>query len=380
MLADLRGDDRLSLVDPFVATWSPDGQRLYTATRAAVSVWGTRTGALEATWALDASVASVREVVVSPDGRWIAVAGHGRPPGANSDVPEMWLLRTGEHPQTTAFSGIHGTLHLTPDGLTLYTDGHAWDLTTGAHRTNLSLATDARWLPDGHRTVVLVPQPTDAGNLYTPILWDAVTGRALHRFPVTTRLSEAVAVSGDGTRLAVLGEGLEVFSTETFARVAHIADVPAVGLISLSYDGRLAVVESLVCVQLLSSAAHDRHCPPPTLSLWNLDRAERLARTPHGAGQGWRFAPGGRYLTGPNTRLVEALLRVDDLTPVVFGNRVRSISPDGRFVLYERGPALAVGALDGSTLPPRPGPSPRVLDPSGGEGPPTRCATATATG
>ncbi|MDO9022294.1 MAG: WD40 repeat domain-containing protein [Deltaproteobacteria bacterium] len=349
-LVDLRGDDRLAVAEGFAVAWSPDGERLYTATRAAVLVWGARSGALEATWPLGAPMDSVRRVVVSPDGASIGVAGVHRPRGSSADAPVMWLLRTGEHPLATAFPGVGGALHLTADGRRLVTHGHAWDLATGEHRATPTPAGTTLWLPDGLRAVVITSQQTGPRTLYTPALWDAATGRELHRFP-SAEIPDAVALSADGERVAVLHDGLDVFSTRTFERVARLTDVPSVGLVSLSRDGHLAVVGTLLCASLLSSSSTEARCPPPTLTLWDVDRATRLARTDRGAGSHWNFTGDDRFLTGPDTRLVDELLRVDGLAPVSFGERVRSVSPDGRFVLYERGPSLAVAALDGASLP-----------------------------
>jgi WD40 repeat protein len=349
-LVDLRGDDRLAVADGFATAWSADGEHLYTATRTAVLVWGTRSGALEATRPLGAPMDSVRRVVVSPDGASIGVAGVNRPHGSSADAPVVWLLRTGEHPLATAFPNVGGALHITPGGRRMFAHGHAWDLATGGHRATPAPAGTTLWLPDGLRAVVITSQQTGPRTLYTPTLWDATTGRELHRFP-TAEIPDAVALSADGERVAVLHDGLDVFSSRTFERVAHVSDVPAVGLVSLSRDGRLAVVGTLLCASLLGSSAINARCPPPTLTLWDVDRATRLARTDRGAGSHWHFTGDDRFLTGPDTRLVDELLRVADLGPVAFGERVRSVSPDGRFVLYERGPSLAVAALDGAPLP-----------------------------
>lgn len=349
-LVELRGDDRLAVADGFATAWSPDGERLYTATRAAVLVWGTRSGALEATWPLGAPMDSVRRVVVSPDGESVGVVGALRPPGSSADAPVTWWLRSGEHPSATAFPNVGGALHVTADGRRMVTDGHAWELTTGEHRATPAPAGTTLRLPDGLRAVVITSQQAGPRTVYTPTLWDAATGRELHRFP-TAEIPDAVALSADGERVAVLHDGLEVFSSRTFERVAHLTDAPSVGLVSLSRDGHLAVVSSLRCVSLLASTATEARCPPATLTLWDVDRATPLARTDRGAGSHWHFTGDDRFLTGPDTRLVDELLRVDGLAPVAFGERVRSVSPDGRFVLYERGPALAVAALDGAPLP-----------------------------
>lgn len=77
----------------------------------------------------------------------------------------------------------------------------------------------------------------------------------------------------------------------------------------------------------------------------------RLARTDRGAGEGRVFTGDRRFRTGLDTRPVDELLHVDGLAPVALSDRVRSVSPDGRFALHDNGPALAVAALDGPLLP-----------------------------
>jgi WD40 repeat protein len=354
-----RGDDRVAIAEDFIATWSPDGAHLYTATRGAVRVWAVPSGVLEATWPLGAPVERLHAVAASADGAFIGVVGYNRPPRASVDVAVTWLLRTGERPSATPYAGVGGVLHVTADGRAMFTEGHAWDLATGAHRETARPPGLARWLPDGRRAVVLTSTPGPHGSTYTPAMWDAGSGRVLHTLP-TTQLPDAVALSGDGERVAVLHGRLDVFSTRSFERVARVDEVPSVGLVSLSHDGHLAVVESLRCVVLASASSAVDRCPAAALDLWDLDHATRLARTAQGAGEGWHFAPDGRHLTGPDTRLVTELLRVPELTPVAFGDRVRSLSPDGRYLLSEHGPALRFEALDGATLAAF-APAPRVV-------------------
>ncbi len=377
-LVDLRGDDRLAVVGGFSTGWSPDGERVYTVTRTAVLAWGTRSGALEASWPLAAPVSSAQQVLVSPDGTSIGIGGFTRAPGDSDSAPMVWLIRTGEHPVVTTFPGVEGALHISADGRRMVAAGHAWDLTTGEHRTtptppysHFSLS----WMPDGLRAVVITRQPAREGNVYTAVLWDAVTGREIHRFP---RVGTPAAVSADGERVALLHGSLDVFSTRTFERVAHLTDIPDRASVSLSPDGRRAVVETGHCPIHISmfpgcpspwlepwdpgrsfpepAAPCDDHsawqrCPPPSLDLWDVDRAVRLARTNRGAGDGWAFNGDGRFLTQSEWPEFQEIIRVDGLAPVALGDRVRSVSPDGRFALYENGPTLALAILDG---PPRP--------------------------
>jgi hypothetical protein len=78
-LVDQRGDDRLAFADRFATAWSPDGEHIYTATRTAVLAWGTRSGALEASWPLAAPMDSVAQVVVSPGTMHVAELPPARP-------------------------------------------------------------------------------------------------------------------------------------------------------------------------------------------------------------------------------------------------------------------------------------------------------------
>jgi WD40 repeat protein len=244
-------------------------------------------------------------------------------------------------------------------------NGHAWDLPAGTHGVTRPIDKETLFLPDGRRALVFVRRTPHPRATYVPELREIGSGQTLHRFPAVDS-SIRVALSGDGQRVAVLDGALSVFSTETFERVAQVTDLEGAGWVHLSHDGRRAVVETLSCISLLGGGAGSApRCPPPHLAVWDLDRTERIFRGERGAGNGWVFTRDGRFLTGPETRLVDAIIRVEDGAVLQYGTRIRSISPDARWVLFDAQSGLDLASLDGSGAPPPLSRALRVLARSG---------------
>ncbi|UQA63078.1 YgiT-type zinc finger protein [Polyangium aurulentum] len=359
-LLEVRGDDRLGFVGHFVSAWSSDGERLITATEHGILIWKTRTGELERI--LDLGALIPQAVVLSPDEQWIAVSGSTSVGGAAS----VWLIRASGETPAQRFPGIGGELQFTPDGRRMFTNGHAWDLPAGTHTATTPIGGMMRLLPDGRRALVFVPRtPPSPFDTYFPELRDIGTGRTLHRFPAVDS-SIRVALSGDGQRIAVLDGSLSVFSTATFERVAHVTHLEGASMVHLSHDGRRAVVETLKCAGFDGGGrASAPQCPSPHLAVWDLDRAERIFRGTRDAGDGWVFSRDGRFLTGTDWRLFEAIIRVEDGAVLEYGTRIRSISPNARWVLFEAQSGLELASPDGSGAPPSFSRAPRVLARSG---------------
>jgi WD40 repeat protein len=206
------------------------------------------------------------------------------------------------------------------------------------------------FLPGRERGVVFVRQGKWPKEMVTPELRDMATGNVLHRFPQLDS-STGASLSADGKRLALLYEGkLSVYSTETFERVAFVPDAGKAQMVHLSHDGKRAVVEVLMCAVALSSEATDMSwCPTPELTLWDLEKNEKLIQTQRGSGDGWVFTPDGEYLTGPETRLVDHIIRIRDGKELRFGSRIRTISPGSRRVLFESKLGFELAALDGQS-------------------------------
>jgi WD40 repeat protein len=90
------------------------------------------------------------------------------------------------------------------------------------------------------------------------VVWDVESGRALRRVPAQRTRKIAVAVSGDGRRVAVGGRGFSVTDIESGEMLANLAGIEDIASISLSPDGRLALCcfDDKVC--LFDLAAHQR--------------------------------------------------------------------------------------------------------------------------
>lgn len=341
-VVEVRGDDRLALVGRFATAWSPDGASLYTATGDGVVEWRTADAHFVRTISLGEPVESIDDVAASPDGAWLAA--RGRRPRENTLT--LWLIRVGASPAVRAYPGAAGALRFTDDHATLLADGARWNLRTGARTATTPRGPRTRWSPDGARALVFVTDHARTDGVTTPTLWDARADRAVHTF-ASVVTEHGAAMSADGRRVAVLHDGLDVFDTTTLARVAHLTDVPATGLVTLSHDGRRVVVSTFLCVVPASFGVtrdDTSHCPPRSMTLWDVDRGTRIAQSDHDVGSEWLYTDDGGFLTGPSTRLVDALLRADDLTTVTFGQRVHGVSPDGRLVLYVDHDRLMLGA------------------------------------
>ncbi len=352
-LLDVRGDDRLALQGHVAFTWSPDGEKLISGSQDGVMIWSAATGVLEKRIPLPRRIENPLRLEVSPDGQWIAfVAYIERENSMAENFTGVFLMRAGGEGEVRLYERTGDSVSFTDDSRRMASYNHVWDLTTGNHKEVKPAKFDyeTKFLPGRVRAIVFVRNEQTAKESVVPELRDIETGKVLHRFPPIDT-SIGAAVSGDGKRLGLLHKGeLSVYSLETFERVADIADVGRAQMLHLSHDGRRAVTETLMCAVALSSEARDMSwCPSPTLTLWDLDKKEKLFQTPRGAGDAWLFTPDGEYLTGPDTRLVEYIIRLRDGKELRFGSRIRSISPGSRRVLYDGKLGFEIGALDGKS-------------------------------
>ncbi len=183
---------------------SPDGTWLATASRdAPVQVWDAVTGTLSRTLA-DHSRSS-KAVAISPDGTWLATADkHG--------TVRIWDAATGTPTRTfTADVEKVNGVTISPDGTRVATSGHGhsvriWDVATG-RTVRIPLRPGrlhALYAPFAH-AVVFSPDGTWLATCgYGAVrIWDAATGRAVHRLTGHVGAVRAVAVSPDGTMLAI---------------------------------------------------------------------------------------------------------------------------------------------------------------------------------
>jgi len=353
-LVDIRGDDRLA-IDGYVAfTWSSDGEKLVSASNDGVILWNAATGVLERRIELPTRFETPVRIVMSPDDQWIAfVAYMLREDQGRIEPPGLFLMRANGQGGVQRFERTGDTMSFSADSRRLAAYTHVWDLAAGTHSavTPTKFEYEAKFLPGRERAVVFVRNDKSPQQQSVIPEWrDVATGNVLHRFP-PLESSIGASLSANGKRLGLLQKGeLSVYSTETFERVAFIPNVGKAQMLHLSDDGRRAVTEVLMCAVPASSDARDMSwCPSPELTLWDLDKNEKLIQTPNGSGDGWVFTPDGEYLTGPETRLVEHIIRIRDGKELRFGSRIRLISPGSRRVLYESKLGFEIGALDGKS-------------------------------
>lgn len=347
-LSDVRGDDRFAIAGYAAFAWSSDGERVISATKDGLLLWSAAKGELLRHIKLDARIERPDRIVMSPDDQWIAFTAD-IPPNSQSKAWEaaLFLVSLNGEPGVQIFRGVGGPMAFTPDSRSLFTYGHTWDLAAGTHAPRPPLNQEVMILPDGARAVLFIRQGISPKQTYTPELRDLASGRVLHRFPALTA-SIAAALSGDGRRLALVRErSLTVYSTESFEPLAHIPGIGDAIFVHLSHDGHRAVVEVLRCSVPLSSGPKEAFpCPEPRLTVWDLDKKEPILQRAQGSGKGWIFSGDGEYLTGPDTRLVDHLIRIRDGADLRFGSRIRALSPDGRRVIYDDHLGFGIASLD----------------------------------
>lgn len=364
-LVDVRGDDRLAINGYVVFTWSNDGEKLVSASNDGVVFWNAATGVLERRIELPTRFETPVRVVMSPDDQWIAfVAYMIREDQGRIEAPGLFLMRADGQGGVQRFERTGDMASFRADSRRLAAYTHVWDLVAGTHSTVTPPKFDYEtvFLPGRERAIVFVRNGKPPRESVMPELRDVATGKVLHRYPPLDS-STGASLSGDGKRLALLYQGkLSVYSTETFDRVAFIPDVGKAQMVHLSHNGRRAVTEVLTCAVLFSSDANDMSwCPSPELTLWDLDKNEKFIQTPRGSGDAWIFTPDGEYLTGPETRLVDYIVRIRDGKELRFGSRIRTISPGSRRVLYESKLGFELAALDGQSLIPVIERAPKIL-------------------
>lgn len=353
VLLDVRGDDRLALQGYVAFTWSPDGEKLISGSQDGVLIWNAATGVLEKRIPIPKRIEHPVRLEVSPDGRWVAMVAYiERQDPSAMTFTGIFLMRTDGAGEVRFYEKVGNEVSFSPDSRRMSSYAHTWDLEKGTD-TQIKLANfeaETKSLPGRERAIVFVPNAKPPRQSVVPELRDFVTRQVLHRFPPIDS-SIGAAISGDGRRLALLQKGeLSVYSLETFERLAVLADVGRAQMVHLSHDGKRAVTETLMCTVALSSEAKDMSwCPKPTLTLWDFEKKEKLFQTANGAGDAWIFTSDGEYLTGPDTRLVDYIVRIRDGKELRFGSNIRSISPGSRRVLYHGKLGFELAALDGKS-------------------------------
>ncbi|HRI67028.1 MAG TPA: WD40 repeat domain-containing protein, partial [Polyangium sp.] len=368
-LLDVRGDDRLTINGYVAFNWSTDGEKLISASNDGVLIWNAATGVLERRIPIPTRIESPVRVVLSPDEKWIAfVAYMLREDQSRLEAPGLFLMRSDGSGSVQRFEGTGDQFSFSADGRRLGTYAHTWDLASGTHRKiePPKFEHEADFLPGRERAIVYVPYEKPPKQTVIPELRDVESGKPLHRFPAVNT-SIGASISGDGKRLGLIQNGLlTVYSLDTFELLVTIPSIGKAQMVQLSHDGHRAVTEVLMCAVALSSDAKDMSwCPKPELTLWDLDTKEKLIQTPEGSGDGWIFTPDGEYLTGPETRLVDYIVRIRDGKELRFGSRIRSISPGSKRVLYDDKLGFEIAALDGKSPVPTFVRSPKMIARSG---------------
>jgi len=365
-LVDVRGDDRLAIDGGVVFSWTNDGEKIISGSNDGLRIWNASTGVMERHIAIPVGVIeNPWRVILSPDEQRVAFMVYLRDSDPSKpSFPGFFLIRTDGQGPVHKIERAGGELSFSADSKRIVAFDREWDVETATVTPikRPKFDHETRFLPGLDKALVFVSNDKPGKQSTIPELRDGVTGSVIHRFPeIQTSISSAI--SGDGKRIAFVHDGqLSVYSSETLQRVAFVPDIGKAQMVHLSLDGKRAVTEVLMCVVLLSSGEKSEYqCPKPEMTLWNLETAAPIWKTPNGSGDAWIFSPDGEYLTGPETRLVDYIIRLRDGKELKFGSRIRSISPGGKRIIYDDRVGFSVAALDGKSPVPSIDRSGRIL-------------------
>jgi hypothetical protein len=196
----LRGHD----AQGYTLAFSADGKLLASGdqTGTGVKLWDTDTGAGLRTFAPSGPL---YQVAVSPDGRWLATAGPGRP-------VTVWDVAKGRVRETLRVGQqFANSVAFSPDGAVLAAGGQEggvrlWDAATGAEIAALAGPPfSVRWLgfhPDGRRLAAASANPGDAPPV---LVWDLPTRQVRHRLDTPVGGVVSGAWRADGRILFLAG-------------------------------------------------------------------------------------------------------------------------------------------------------------------------------
>jgi WD40 repeat protein/serine/threonine protein kinase len=232
--------------------FSPDEQLLawIGPERSAVTLWDIATGRVVGAYPRQGTTPEIDALAFSPDGKHVLSLGK------NEKVLRSWDAASG--PQALALRGRSFRAALSPDGKWLATAGHGgaaqlWDAESGAELGRFGDAVDAAvaFSPDGTSLATAATLPDGTGSVR---IWDAQK-RELRRALCDADQKQAapcdaLAFSPDGTRLAAAErrQALRIWDPRTgklLVTLGRLADT-VTGL-AFSRDGRtlLTVAEEL---------------------------------------------------------------------------------------------------------------------------------------
>lgn len=312
-----------------IAAFSPDGNRIVTASYASVRVWDAKTGNVLAT--MSGLENGADTVAFSPDGGRVVTSS------SFDHIARVWDAKTGtELLKLSGHTDSVTSAAFSADGtrvLTVSTDNTArlWDAATGAELAKLSGHTayvnTAAFSPDGSRVVT-------ASYDKTARVWDATTGSELIKISAHTQQVRTAAFSPDGGRFITASDDgtAQVWDTTSGAAVVTLHGQGSVWNAVFSADGR----------HILTASEDD------IARIWDAETgSELLKMSAHTGLRTAAFSPdGGRVITAsddqaaevwdPKTGTLQLTLSGHEPGRLSRYDRTRvtaSFSPDGRNVV-----------------------------------------------